>query len=259
MSKISFSVEKDLVAQTEKLDASIKRRLQKASAMALNDTAFKARAHVQAEMKSIFRDPEPITLRSVLVTKADPAQSIDEMSATVYIVDHLGRGIAPAKYLQTQEKGGERRQKRAERVLSARGYLGSSQFMTPGPNAPLDSHGQVAGSAMQQILSRVKAFGEMGFTANATAGTTKRLKKQGVATHQRTGTNFFVAKSKSGGFMGVFQLVSKGKIKPVFWFDRKPPTYTARFPFQAIVGKHVGATLMANLRKALESVMDVKI
>ncbi|MEJ0047267.1 MAG: hypothetical protein WDN04_14980 [Rhodospirillales bacterium] len=145
----------------------------------------------------------------------------------MFINDYLAGGVSPAKYLRTEEMGGERAQKRFERGLSTRGLLSGGQEATPGPAAELDGQGQLSGGGITRLLSRVGALSEVGYSGNATRGSFERgIRAQaakalgkGASREDRrqaaagayipavriTGTDFFVAKSKlSEGYMGVF-------------------------------------------------------
>ena len=226
-------------------------RLQELSANGLSTLAFAARKEVKQQMASIFRQPKPITLNSVMVRMADASKPISEQFAEVYIRDDIpGASTQPDKYLLTEEHGGERASKRSEHALQSKGFLLGNQQFTPGPGATLDSYGQLQGGAITQLLSRVGSFQETGFDANATSRTKKRLAKKKLAV-KVSGTDYFVAKSKlSEGFMGVFKLAAKGKVTPVLWFTTKTQIYRTRFPFRDMVAKAVRENFKSAFEKA---------
>jgi hypothetical protein len=245
----------------------------------LNNQAFAARTAVQVEMKRVFRDPEPATLSSVTVRKVQPGVPIDDMVAMVFIRDDLPKGsVQPATYLSTEESGGLRSNKRGERVLIDAGLLMPGAQMVPGAGLPLDAHKQPTGAGVKQMLSRLRAFSEVGHMANATDETRKKLIRTarrlaaksakasgadaaGVRAARagaflpivnKTGNEFFLMKSKlTDGFAGVFKLVGRGNVEAVAWFTSKRPTYAPRFPFKEIVAKSAAASWRQSLDKAI--------
>jgi len=228
MAKIPFGG--NYASMAKRFSTVAQSRLQKAVAMGLTDVGFEARKAVQEEMKSVFADPTRFTLSSVRVKPANASKPINEQSCEVYIRDDYPKtNTSPRKYLLAEELGGQRGNKRSEDRLQTAGLLMPGQQTTPAGRP-------IGGSEMVQMLSGIKAFGEQGFTANATANTTKRLKAKKAFLSKQTGTPFFAAKSILGeGSMGIFKIVAKGKVKAMLWFDLKRPQYTPRFHFTAVV------------------------
>lgn len=206
-------------------------------ASALSKVAGLARQRVMDRMggahghAAIFDRPTPFTVHSI---RYHPASG-ETLQAEVYISDDAAKGISPRKYLRPEIEGGARNVKRSERALIAAGDMLSDQSLVPSRQFPLDRFGNVPGPTMVKILSRIKAFGEVGYAANANKRTTKRLQKLGVTIHKQTGTDYFVAKGHSGRPLGVWQVVSRGEVRPVLIFTDKQPTYRARFPFVDLV------------------------
>ena len=270
-----------------KFEEQFNARKQKVIENVLNNQAFAARAEVQKQIKQIFRSPEDTTVNSVRVQKVQPNCPLDMMVARVYISDDLPKGsVQPATYLLTEETGGTRSLKRSEKILLNAGILPAGVQTVPGPSSPqsalpLDAHGQPTGAGVVQMLSRLKAFGEGGYRANASDATRKKIaraarsyaakqakgaggdkdairlarKNAFVPVVNRTGNEFFLAKSKlTDGFSGVFKLVGRGQVQPVVWFATKRPTYEARFPFRKIVAASLRSTWNESVKKALNFV-----
>ena len=274
-----MSIDTNFETAARSMEAKMRSKLRRVGAATLNNQAFAARSAVQDEMRRVFDNPKPITLNSVMVRKADASLELGEQKSEVYIRDDVpGASTQPATYLLAEEAGGARSDKRSERALQDAGLLSRGQQTTPGNALPRDAMGKPSGPGMVQLLSRVKAFGEQGFTANANARTTQllirrararaaKLSKQAggskadiqaaragafVPVVKRSGNEFFMMKSKlQDGFAGVFKLVGRGKVEPVLWFDTKAPRYKPRFPFQAVVAKAARASFAASLEKAL--------
>lgn len=254
---VSISIKADIDRLTRALGEIGSERVQKASAHALNNAAFAARAEVQSQIKKVFRDPKPITVNSVLVRKVNVETPVPDQVAEVWINDRLSGGVAPSKWLGVEESGGNRAMKRMERALGSRGLMGSLQFAVPARGAVLDGYGQPSGSAITMMLSRLGALSETGYLANSKGVDAFRRKARrdagaklgkGASREERaaaragayipatkqTGTDFFVARARGGEPMGIFRLNGRGSVSPVWWFSRKTPGYKPKFPFQTI-------------------------
>jgi hypothetical protein len=97
------------------------------------------------------------------------------MAASVE-VKNFGSGIVPERYLAAEIEGGQRREKASERALERMGILKPGMDVVPGADAPLDAYGNIPGSVMVRILSRLKAFSGQGYRINATAKSTAALR-----------------------------------------------------------------------------------
>ena len=223
-----------------------------ATARALTRVAVGARADVKARMPEIFDRPTAFTVNAVRYQMA----RANDLTARVYLSEDAPKGISPRNYLGPEIDGGPRRDKRSERALKSAGLMQAGQQWTPGKAMPLDSYGNVPGPVMVQMLSRLSAFGEQGFRANASAATRRKLAKQGKAT-ARTGTDIFVARSKRGGEpIGVYQLMSKGVVKMMLAFVDKRPTYKPRFDFPGLVKRYVDQHLNDELAKSFAQSLE---
>ena len=277
---LEIKIEQNFDAHADKWAASIMSVLSQVSGHALNNMAFEARDAVKVGMRVAFRNPKPITVNSVRVKKCDVNLPIDQQVVTVYIDDYVpGMSVSPAAYLMAQDEGGSRSNKSFERVLQSSGGLQGGQQATPAPGAPLDGFGQLRGGGLREVLSRLKAFSEMGFSANATDASFKRAMRAKAAKAARargvtdatglrsaragaympatkqTGTDYFMPKSRlTEGAMGVFQLESKGHMKAVLWFDTRRPNYVPRFPFREIVRAFAVGNMAKHIDRAMRFV-----
>lgn len=125
------------------------------------ELAHRAVAAIKADMRTTFDRPTPWVLNGVYV-----APLHDENSATVDWKPGSAGAIPAEKILRAQIEGGSRRPKRFERVLAAAGILPAGHIAVPGQNMRLDAYGNVSGAQITQILSALRAFGEVGFLAN---------------------------------------------------------------------------------------------
>lgn len=221
-----------------------------AARTAVARTAALSRAALNQAMPDIFDRPTPMTARAVQF-KVDPAAR----AATLFVRDEASKGTPPSKYLAAEIRGGARRDKRSERALIGRGLMAPDQQMVPGHGAPLDAYGNVPGSAIVRILSRVRAFGEMGFAANASEATKRRLRKLGLAT-RRSGTDYFVGRNREGRPSAIYQLIGPGNVRPVLIFTDRRARYAKRFDFVGLAHRHFSEKWPVQMRRAFYETME---
>lgn len=237
-------LEKSLLALASELNS-------KAVAVALTRTATAARREVMQQLPDVFDRPTPFTRNAVRYEMA----RADSLAARVFISDDAAKGLSPRKYLGPEIAGGVRDRKRAESAMQRANLIGVDQWVMPGSGMPLDRFGNVRGSTMVRILSRLSAFGETGYTANASKTTKRRLDRRKLAAKQ-TRTNFFIARGKwSDRPLGVWQVVGKGVVKPVLAFVGRAPHYRPRFDFDGIVRTVAAKQLPVDLHQQIEGLM----
>lgn len=211
-----------------------------ATALALTRTAQVMKAAQITEMQRVFDRPTPFTLNSLFVYPATKKR----LWASVYFKDFAPKGTPAGKYLLPQVQGGGRRMKRTERALQRKGLLPSGMYVVPGKGAQLDAHGNMSSGQIVKILSYLQAFGEEGYVANRRRGSKGRGK--------RRAEHYFVA-APGNAPLGVWQRKGTG-IVPVLIFVR-PPTYRARYAFEAvgrrIIETHFGVEFGRALMQAL--------
>ena len=234
---------------------------QKAARVALTRTVTAARRDVMVEIRKVFDEPTPFTVNSIRYQMA----SRDQPEAKVFVSDDAAKGISPRKYLLAEIEGGPRGVKRSERALINAGLMGAAQRMMPG-GIELNQYGNIPGPAMVQILSKLSAFGQMGYRANISDKAKKRLERAKRATKRLantpaggrvyTGTDVFVAHAKLGGeALGVYQLVSPGHVKRILAFVDRQPTYRSRFDFHGIVAKSAAGHWPGEMMKAMNDLL----
>jgi isocitrate lyase len=186
----------------------------------------------------------------------------DNLTASIEIKDFIGKGHSPQQWLSAEIDGGDRRQKASEKALISAGVMNPGQFWTPNiaPNPPaglLDAYGNVPGSTIVQIMSRLGAFGEQGYKANMTERTRKRLIKRGmlVARNQRTMSDYFVYR-KDGVPHAIMQLVAKGDARVVLWLTSDQPRYSPRFKFDDLVLSFVEKNFKPEMARCLEHALS---
>lgn len=221
---------------------------------AVNATAFEIRETWKTTARRVFDRPTPLTINAVLYQKA----TRQRLFATVFIRDEAHKGTPPAKYLQPQVEGGQRRLKGMERLLQGAQLMPQNRYAVPGKGAPLDAYGNVKAGTVRKILSQGRAGLEAGYTSNETdAGRGRRLRRQ---KKRGGGGSYFVLQKQRGKLMpGIYERYSSGfgsSVKSIFVFVTTP-TYSARYNIYGLAQRQWN-TLMPfhfnrELAKALET------
>ena len=220
-----------------------------AAARALTSAAFKASKDVAARMAQVFDRPTPWVLKSVRYTRARK----DKLESTVDF-DFWGnkQGVTVAHVLRAEIFGGQRKLKRHEIALQRAGILPPGHAIVPGPAAKLDQYGNISGGQIVQIMAWFKSFGEVGYKANMTDKTRKRLGKD-----KRNGTRgfqYFALFKKHGKlYPGIYQRFDLGfgsAVKPVMHFV-PIPKYRRRLDFYGLAEKSARAEFAAAFSREL--------
>lgn len=214
----------------------IGKQAQFAAAVALTRTAQDMRTALVKEMSSAFDRPTPYTLNSLFVKGAKK----NNLEALVWVKDNaFSKGTPADRYLGPQIFGGERGQKKMERMLQRVGALPAGWHTVPGEGAELNAYGNMSAGQIIKVLSWLQAFGEQGYKKNATQATKDKIKR---GTKSRRGMEYFVSHGKGsampGGKVqhlpaGVWSKTTFGMgkaIKPILLFV-KTTHYQKRFKF----------------------------
>lgn len=230
-----------------------------ATKAALTTTAAAARRDIMEKLPAVFDRPTRFTLNSIRYMPARDLSGEAEprgLQASVYISDDAPKGVSPRRYLGPEIAGGVRGFKRSERALAAKGMMRPDQQWVPGSAAQLDQFGNLPGPAMVRILSRLSAFGEQGYSANLSLATRKHLARLGQAV-RATGADVFIAHSKRDGApLGVWQLQSRGVVRPLLIFTDRRPTYHPRFGFHDLVAESAAAHWPGEMMKAFYRALE---
>jgi hypothetical protein len=213
-----------------------------AAMAAANETGFAVREQWAAAMPQVFDRPTPLTQKAVLIRKATKQTG----AAEIYIRDEASKGTPPAKYLQAQVAGGERRLKGSEKRLQAGGFLPAGSFAVPGAGAELDAYGNIPGSQMNRILSQLGARFDP--YQNETETSRDRRHRREVKKGERRSDYFALRQARGRLAPGVYQrvitgfgsavrsilrFVSRATYQPRFHiFELAERLYRARYPFE---------------------------
>lgn len=205
-----------------------RRQVPYATSVALNRAAFLSLDDIKHEVNDSFDRPTPWIQKSARYTKATKTN----LSLTFgYDVFGNKQGVTAGKVLRAQVAGGERKLKRFEIALRRKGVLPNGMFAVPGDAADdlgmIDRFGNMKGSAIVQILSKLEAFQEMGFTANVV--NKKRKRAPGRDRY------YWVGKPGRNTPLGVWLVDEKGgkrgRLRPVLVFVNST-NYEKRYDFQ---------------------------
>lgn len=214
----------------------IGKQAQFAAAVALTRTANDVREELKKEMPRAFDRPVKYTINSLFVKGAKK----DKLEATVWVKDDpWGAGTPADRYLGPQIFGGERVQKKMEKMLQRVGALPAGWQTVPGKGAEIDSHGNMSRGQIVKVLSWLQAFGEEGYKKNATRATKDKIR---LGTRSKPGLEYFVSKGPGSAMRGgkvqhlpagVWSKTPFGAgqpVKPILMFV-KSTHYQKRFQF----------------------------
>lgn len=191
-----------------------------AMALTLTWTARDMQTAIKAQMAVRYDRPTRFTVEGVFIRAATKTK----LEAYVFIRDEATKGTAPVKYLVPTVYGGHRKPKRFEKALQAAGVLGPGELTVFGSGATLNSYGNLSGSKIGQILSRVKAQRDSLQNVTDSKRSARKRKKNGI----------FVPGPGSTLPKGIWER-SEGNIRPLLIFvDADSVNYGKIFPFEEI-------------------------
>lgn len=248
---LEISVQADIKAATRYLDDVQRRQIPFATSVALNRAAFLSLPDIAKEVRDSFDRPTPWIQKAARYTKATKTN----LSVTFgYDVFGNKQGVTAGKVLAAEVYGGERKLKRFEVALRRKGVLPNGMFAVPGAAAKdlgmIDQYGNMKGGAIVQILSKLEAFQEVGYTANVVAKKRKR-----VAGRDRY---YWVGKPGRNTPLGVWLIDEKfskrGRLRPILIFvdsARYEKRYDFHYAANKALTKHFGPEFDKALSQAL--------
>lgn len=231
-----------------RLDDVFRKQVPFATVVALNNTAFKAKEKVEHEIRDVFDRPTPWMQKSMRVTKAKKTYLAAQVD-----FERWGnkQGYTAGDVLRASIFGGARRLKGFERALLRKGYLEAGEYAVPGNAASemgmIDQYGNMKAGAIVQILSKLQAFQEQGYTANVTGKKRQRAPGRGRV--------YWVGKPGRNTPRGIWLIDEKfargrGRLRPVIVFV-KSTNYEKIFDPQYVVEKTAEAEFDKEFSAAL--------
>ena len=126
----------------------IQKKLRDDAKKALNDTAFKVKKAVDAEINKTFDNPVPFTQRAIGVEQA----TRENLTAKVFIRD------PQLKYLREHVEGGPRKAKKSEQRFT-RDTNAAKSFWIPGAGIKLNRFGNMTLATVKNIAAKLNARG----------------------------------------------------------------------------------------------------
>ena len=219
------------------------KQLPQATVWALNDTANDVLEHIKGRMDVVFDRPTRFTKNAFMVWRATKA------TLTAQVKERPSVGAR--HYLKMQERGGTRRQTGLESMVSANlAYDGVLAAIIPTSAARLNTFGNWSPGERNQAVSAIKAFGEAGYSANAT----KRSKAKSGGRRAA----YFVPNKGSRLSPGIWRRKGKGKrvrIEKIAHFIDAAPRYDRRLGFydgaQAVFDRRFATNFYAAFERAM--------
>jgi len=255
MASITLDIKSELPKAIAWTDA-LTKQLPWAIAKAMTGAAKESQKYLKEVTPRYVKNPVPFTMNSTFVRYASPRK----LEAWVGFKDYATKGTAAAKYLSPMITGGIRRPKSTELQLQRAGILNPGQYITPTGVTPLklNQYGNLSGSTYTQVLSRLKALGQQGYTGNVSGARRSQSK--------RSSRDYFAGTPGNTQF-GIYARLGKkpkgnGKGRPitsnlprgyhtVFNVTRAPQYKAHSFPVQTILDTTYRTRFGPLLRQAL--------
>mgnify|MGYP006991839903 FL=1 len=128
------------------------------------------------------------------------------------------------------------------------GVLRASQFAMPGKGIELDANGNVKGAEVRSILASLKKIRAVSSTRDRKTG--KPLRKG-----RKLANDLFVGKPNGGNRPDGIWRREGQRIRPLFIFANKAPTYAKRLDFNGVVQRVALDRFRPEFEKALQAMV----
>jgi hypothetical protein len=174
---ITFEVDTAQLNQMAVRISNMFNRLPTHLAKAMTYAAYDAQKQLKAETPSFVDRPTKWTLNATFVQRATP----ESLAVRLGFKDTAVKGTPAARYLQPMVKGGQRGPKSTEWQLQRAGLIRPGQYIVPTGVHPLpfNEYGNVPAAKYTQVLSRLRAFGEQGYSANRSGSARSQARRTG--------------------------------------------------------------------------------
>ena len=177
MDPIAFEIDTSQLNQMAVRISNMFNRLPEHLAKAMTYAAYDAQKHLKGETPRFVDRPTKWTTNATFVERATPAN----LSVRLGFKDYASKGTPAAKYLQPIVKGGQRGPKSTEWQLQRAGMLRPGQYIVPTGVHPLpfDNYGNIPAGKYTQVLSRLRALGEQGYSGNTSRSSRSQARRSG--------------------------------------------------------------------------------
>lgn len=235
---------------SQQLSEIVDRHLPFVTARALTVTANGMKDEIKNEMLRVFDNPTRYTLNSQLVIRAEKTDDVPKAELTFR---SFGSGTPAYKYLRTNALGGGRRHKRYERALIANGYMFENEYTIPGKGARLNSHGNITGGQINQMLSQLRSQ-RSDFRQNAT--NSKRSRQN------RSSRRYFILRSGNGfadrsATRGIYTSTGRNRKAKLFLrIVQSPPQYDPTFDYFGVGKTYANSNFPRIFNQSLEQALE---
>lgn len=233
-----ITVTVDTKAATRWLDDLQKKQIPYATSRALNWTADDVRKEAEKGM-SVFDRPKPVTKRGIYVKRSDKRN----LTAVIGLKSRASGAAPVAEYLAPNIVASRRLDKRSEELLKIAGVLPPGKQTRPGPDARLDSYGNMSRGQIVQIVSYFRAFGGLQSSGRGKPYTTQSAKLNAPATRKRGSVSLFVTP------MGIFE--RKGRNTKHLVTFTSPQAYSKKYDFPVIATSKLERQWAENFHRAM--------
>jgi len=215
---------------------------------ACNATAFEIRQTWARTAGRVFDRPTALTVRAAQYKKATP----QKLFAEIYLRDEASNGTPPARYLQAQVEGGQRRKKGFEVLLQQKGAMPAGMFAVAGKGAELDRFGNVKAGQVSKILSQLGARQDRYQNQSDTSQKRRRARR-------KRGGEYFVVQQKRGRLLpGIYERIETGfgsAVRSVFIFTRDA-RYKPRYNIFALAEREWDRLMPFYFNRELEKALQ---
>ena len=241
----------DLAQLRQGLQQFSDRRFESGLAEALNKTARSIYDEWGGQLATRIDRPTQPTQRGAAISRAD----VGRLAAAVGLKDVL-RGeqdAAPAEYLAPQEFGGDRKVKKFERALQAKGVMPPGSKVVPGKYAKIDGYGNIARGQIVQVLNQLGDQLSKGYRRVISVNAAKRARAA-----SRAGRVYVAVPTKTGGLAaGIYERVG-ANLLPVFFFVART-RYGQRLALRehglSIANRDLAINVQAAMQRRAETLM----
>jgi hypothetical protein len=222
------------------------KNLRFAAIVALTRTAKEIKQRHPDEMRRVFDNPTPWTLRSVFMQPATRKRNF----AKVWLKDKgsAGKGVPAREYLYAEIMGGQRGPKPSEKALYKRGFLRRGEYLVPA-KVRLNDYGNVTGGMMQKILADLGGFTDAWMNRPGTrARMEEEIRLNGRVVSQGRKGKYFIA--TIGKTKAIWERQKRG-VKPMFLIVNKT-IYRPRYDFVGFSNQVFKEQFSGQFRTALE-------
>ena len=239
---IELNVKADVKEATMWLNDIQRKQIPFATSVALNKTANGVQASLGKAM-NVFDRPKPVTKKGIYVVRSTKAK----LTAVVGLKSRSSGAAPVAEYLAPNIAGTRRMDKRSESLLKIIGVVPKGKQTRPGPDARLDSYGNMSRGQIVQIISYFRAFGGIRTSGRGRSFETQSEALNAPTKRKRSSASMFVTP------IGIWE--RKGRAAKLLVTFTEPQAYSKKYDFDRVARTAAERKFDANFREALSNAL----